>query len=118
MKNHSMIPRIQNNSKKGTESQLPELKCSPLLYFLYVSHRQLYSQWRLKVFSFPLRWSNEQYTDFKIYFKESLNFIYFKCYCLGHNKYATAYRHNEAFNLKQKVVELLNMKSTERVSLL
>lgn len=112
MKNHSMIPRIQMNSKKGSESQQLELKCPPLLQLLYVSHRQLCSQWGLKLFSFSLRWSNEQYMDFRIYFTESLNSIYFKYHYLGHNKYETAYRRNEAFNLKQKVVELLNMKST------
>lgn len=49
---------------------------------------------------------------------KSFNSIYFKYHCLESNKYATAHRHNEVFNLEQKVVELLNMKATECVSLL
>ena len=56
--------------------------------------------------------------DFRNYFTESFASIYFKYHFLESNKYATARRHNEVFNLEQKVVEVLNMKATESVSLL
>lgn len=113
----ALMPRIQPNSKKGTEPQWPVLKCSLLLQPWCVSHGLFFLQRDLKYFLFLLErathdiWISENIS-------ESFNSIYFKYCCLESNKYATAHRHNEVFNLEQKVVELLNMKATECVSLL